>query len=139
MATMTDTHAAGATDGATTAGQSTGYVEVDHLSLGYRRRQSDVFHYACADLDFNIARGEFVVIVGTSGCGKTTFLEALAGLVPVAGGEMRLGRENTERPRSRQVARVPEPFALSLDDRTPQRGVQPAGAGSSVRRRPPSS
>lgn len=99
---MTDTHASGATDGATdgatTAGQSTGYVEVDHLSLGYRRRQSDVFHYACADLDFNIARGEFVVIVGTSGCGKTTFLEALAGLVPVAGGEMRLGGETLKGP-----------------------------------------
>lgn len=75
-----------------------GYVEVDHVSLGYRGRQTGAFHYACADLDFDIMRGEFVVIVGTSGCGKTTFLEALAGLVPVAGGEIRIGGNRLKGP-----------------------------------------
>ncbi len=45
---------------------------------------------AVSDLDLYIDEHEFVVIVGPSGCGKTTFLEAVAGLVPVAGGELTL-------------------------------------------------
>lgn len=67
------------------------YVEVDHVGLGYRRARTNDFNYACVDLDFSVSEGQFIVIVGSSGCGKTTFLEALAGLVPVAAGEIRLG------------------------------------------------
>jgi nitrate/nitrite transport system ATP-binding protein len=33
-----------------------------------------------ADVSFSVARGEFVCIIGHSGCGKTTILNVLAGL-----------------------------------------------------------
>ena len=33
-----------------------------------------------ADVSFDIGRGEFVCIIGHSGCGKTTILNVLAGL-----------------------------------------------------------
>jgi sulfonate transport system ATP-binding protein len=39
-------------------------------------------------LDLTIRTGEFVALLGESGCGKTTFLRALAGLDPIDGGQI---------------------------------------------------
>ena len=39
-------------------------------------------------LDLTIGRGEFVALLGESGCGKTTLLRALAGLDPIDGGQI---------------------------------------------------
>lgn len=65
------------------------HVDIDDVSIGYWNRNGE-FHAACIELDIEVAKGEFLVIVGPSGCGKTTLLEALAGLVPLADGEIRI-------------------------------------------------
>ncbi|ENO86255.1 ABC transporter ATP-binding protein [Thauera linaloolentis] len=39
-------------------------------------------------LDLEIAPGEFVALLGRSGCGKTTLLRMLAGLDPASGGQL---------------------------------------------------
>jgi len=47
-----------------------------------------------ADVDFGIERGEFVCIIGHSGCGKTTILNVLAGLDTASSGNVFMdGRE----------------------------------------------
>ena len=42
-------------------------------------------------VSLDVADGEFVSLLGPSGCGKTTMLKAIAGLLPVSGGEIWLG------------------------------------------------
>lgn len=42
-------------------------------------------------LDLEVRRGEVLSVAGPNGCGKSTLLRALTGLVPLSGGEVRLG------------------------------------------------
>jgi branched-chain amino acid transport system ATP-binding protein len=49
------------------------------------------------DLSFTVGRGELVCILGPNGAGKTTTFRALSGLLPLAGGTVRLlGRDLRE-------------------------------------------
>lgn len=52
---------------------------------------------ALRDISFSIRRGEFLSLLGASGCGKTTLLRILAGLLPPDTGTIRW--QNGTRPR----------------------------------------
>ncbi|KAI0843074.1 P-loop containing nucleoside triphosphate hydrolase protein [Hypoxylon sp. FL0890] len=47
--------------------------------------------FTLTDIDFSIARGELVAVVGTTGSGKSSLLSALAGQIPKIGGEVAIG------------------------------------------------
>nr|WP_318380227.1 ABC transporter ATP-binding protein [uncultured Enterobacter sp.] len=65
-------------------------------------------------IDLKIADGEFMVIVGPSGCAKSTTLRMLAGLETISGGEVRIGERvvNNLAPKSRGIAMVFQNYAL---------------------------
>lgn len=69
------------------------------------------------NLDLQLEDNEILMLVGPTGCGKTTILQALAGLVPIAEGEIRLGDwtatpDNPIPPEQRNVGMVFQDFAL---------------------------
>lgn len=54
-------------------------LSVENLSCGYGK--TEVIH----DLSFQVRAGERLCILGANGCGKTTLLRALAGVIPFQG------------------------------------------------------
>jgi multiple sugar transport system ATP-binding protein len=65
-------------------------------------------------ISFDIAEGEFVVLVGPSGCGKSTLLRMLAGLEEISAGEITIdGRVVNELDsKDRDIAMVFQSYAL---------------------------
>ncbi len=69
---------------------------------------------AIADVDLEIAAGEFLVLVGPSGCGKSTLLRMIAGLEPLTSGTVEIGGRDVTSvaPEDRDVAMVFQDYAL---------------------------
>jgi len=63
-------------------------ISVKHLTGGYGERE--ILH----DINFEVRRGEVLVIVGSSGCGTSTLLKHLIGLLPPRVGEVWIEGEN---------------------------------------------
>jgi ABC-type sugar transport system ATPase subunit len=66
------------------------------------------------EVSFEVADGEFCVLLGPSGCGKTTLLRIVAGLESASSGSIDIGgrRVDTAAPRDRNVAFVFQNYAL---------------------------
>ena len=61
-------------------------ITVENLWFKYSGQEQ----YALKNIDLKVKRGEFVLIAGPAGCGKSTFCMCLNGLIPhVLGGEMK--------------------------------------------------
>lgn len=66
------------------------FLQIEALAKSYPGSTEPVFD----GVNFDIARGEFVCIIGHSGCGKTTILNVLAGLETASSGNVFMdGRE----------------------------------------------
>lgn len=71
-------------------------------------------YHAVKDQDLTIEDGEFMVIVGPSGCAKSTILNMIAGLEEITEGEIFIGDRgvNNVPPKDRDIAMVFQSYAL---------------------------
>ena len=71
-------------------------------------------NFALENISFEVPEGQYAVLMGRTGEGKTTLLEALCGLKPTVGGTIRLnGRDVTQlKPAERGIGYVPQDRAL---------------------------
>jgi taurine transport system ATP-binding protein len=72
-------------------------LEIDNLSIEYAARKAPPM-VALQNVSLKIERGEFVVALGASGCGKTTLLNTLAGFIEPTRGEIRLDGKRVQGP-----------------------------------------
>jgi ABC-type sugar transport system ATPase subunit len=66
------------------------------------------------DASLEVPSGDYVMLMGRTGCGKTTILEAIAGLKPIVAGSIRLGDRDVTalKPAERNIGYVPQDGAL---------------------------
>ena len=87
-------------------------IEIDSLCCGYGKRE------VLKGLNFHLRRGEFAGILGPNGSGKSTLLLAIAGVLPLRSGSIRINGEEisktTMRSRARQMASVPQKAEVSF-------------------------
>jgi multiple sugar transport system ATP-binding protein len=83
-------------------------IKIDNVAKAFGNVQ--VLH----DIELAIADGEFLVLVGPSGCGKPTLLRIIAGLEHVGNGAIAIdGRDVTDLPaKARDIAMVFQSYAL---------------------------
>lgn len=93
-------------------------LEVQNLCSGYGKKE--VVH----NVSFSAPQGEFVCIIGANGCGKTTLLKSILGLLAPFSGSVRVNNTETlhlkEKQRAKFFAYIPQahmpPFPFSVAD-----------------------
>jgi len=70
--------------------------------------------FSLAGVSLTVPTGQYAALMGKSGCGKTTILEAVAGLRTIATGTVKLAERDVTRlrPMARHVGYVPQDGAL---------------------------
>lgn len=67
-------------------------IQIDGVGKQFQQRKGTA-NVVLKDCDLAVRRGEFVSLVGQSGCGKTTLLRMVAGLAPYSPGTIRVNGE----------------------------------------------
>jgi len=87
-------------------------LEVTNMSCGYGDGS------VVKEVSFALGHGDIGCLLGPSGCGKSTMLRALAGFLPLGGGEIRLQGSaislpgKTLAPEKRRIGMVFQDYAL---------------------------
>jgi len=62
------------------------HIRAEHLTVSFQNKRSTIT--AIKDLTFEIPAGEFLCFLGTSGCGKSTILNLIAGFISPTSGHV---------------------------------------------------
>ncbi len=94
-------------------------IEVEEVSFRYRDREE----LAIQDISFGVKKGEIFLIAGASGCGKTTLIRSINGLIPRSykgelTGEIRIHGED---PQEWPLSKISQQVATVLQD--PERQI----------------
>ena len=66
-------------------------IKINNLDKSFSKEKGDVLK----DINLEINNGEFIVLFGPNGCGKTTLLNTLAGIIPPDKGIVKIGGKRT--------------------------------------------
>jgi iron complex transport system ATP-binding protein len=74
-------------------------VELRGASFGYNHQ--DIFK----DINFKIGKGEILCIIGPNGCGKTTLLDSILGILKLRRGDVLINGNSIQRMQPHEIAR----------------------------------
>ncbi|WP_019592041.1 ABC transporter ATP-binding protein [Thioalkalivibrio sp. ALRh] len=77
---------------------SKGFLEIENLSQRFPQPDSDDLMTVFEGVDLGIQKGEFVCLIGHSGCGKSTILNVLAGLASPTDGNVIMDNKEIKGP-----------------------------------------
>ena len=77
------------------------FVKLENVVKTYKMGEVEI--HAVAGVDFSVKKGEFVVIVGPSGAGKTTVLNILGGMDRATSGSVWIDGEDVAKYNNRQL------------------------------------
>jgi iron complex transport system ATP-binding protein len=75
-------------------------VFVENITAGYDQRP------VLRDVSLRVAPGEFVGLIGPNGCGKTTLLRVLSGVIPTMAGRVLVADSDVRQINRRKLARI---------------------------------
>jgi nitrate/nitrite transport system ATP-binding protein len=75
---------------------TTDFIKVENVEMVFSTKKGP-FH-ALREIDLNVAKGEFVTLIGHSGCGKSTLLNLIAGLLKPSSGVLLCDRREIAEP-----------------------------------------
>ena len=89
-------------------------LTAEHVSKAYRNGKSETT--AVKDASLSLIPGELTVLVGQSGCGKTTLSRILAGIIPPTSGSVLLDGQSVVPPARRKSRKLNAEIQVVLQD-----------------------
>lgn len=96
------------------------YIEIEHAGKTFVQNGKEFT--AFEDVSLSIEKGEFICLLGPSGYGKSTLLNAVAGFSPVTSGSVKIDEKEVKEPSVRNVT-IFQNYGL-LPWRTVQKNVE---------------